>query len=114
VLSVLQVRCQAGGLPVRAVLQQLLASGSGAPAIMRQLYAGVVSASLASVAVGELALVLAFSFVSCWCNAALDGGALLSAGNAQCTQHRECSIACVGRTLHSHNLRPQPGRLIIF
>lgn len=49
----LQVRCQAGGLPVRAVLQQVIGAGNSPQLVMRQLYAGVVSASLASVAVGE-------------------------------------------------------------
>lgn len=46
----LQVRCQASGLPVRGVVKQLLASPRTA---VGQLYAGVVGASIASVAVGE-------------------------------------------------------------
>jgi hypothetical protein len=52
-LLYVQVRCQAGGLPVSAVLQQLMGAGNSPHVVMRQLYAGVVSASLASVAVGE-------------------------------------------------------------
>lgn len=48
-----QVRCQAGGVPVNAVLKQLTGPGSNPTGVLRQLYAGVVSASLASVVVGE-------------------------------------------------------------
>jgi hypothetical protein len=46
----LQVRCQATGMPMGVVIRQLMASPATTVA---QLYAGVVSASVASVAVGE-------------------------------------------------------------
>lgn len=52
-LGTIKVRCQAGGLPAAAVLQQLFAPGAGPGAVLRQLYAGVMGASVASVAVGE-------------------------------------------------------------
>eukprot|EP00879_Flechtneria_rotunda_P025319 GHRR01026898.1.p1 GENE.GHRR01026898.1~~GHRR01026898.1.p1 ORF type:complete len:205 (+),score=71.68 GHRR01026898.1:403-1017(+) len=51
-LDTIKVRCQAGGVSARTVVKQLLASGS-LGSVLRQLYAGVFGASLASVAVGE-------------------------------------------------------------
>lgn len=53
---IMQVRCQAGGLPVGAAVKQLAAAG-GAVNVLKQLYAGVISASIASVAVGMYILV---------------------------------------------------------
>ncbi|KAF6265052.1 hypothetical protein COO60DRAFT_1113381 [Scenedesmus sp. NREL 46B-D3] len=49
-IDTIKVRCQASGLPMSVVIRQLMASPATA---VTQLYAGVVSASVASVAVGE-------------------------------------------------------------
>ncbi|WIA17868.1 hypothetical protein OEZ85_009368 [Tetradesmus obliquus] len=50
-IDTIKVRCQASGLPMGVVVRQLMASPA---TTLAQLYAGVVSASVASVAVGSL------------------------------------------------------------
>lgn len=48
-----QVRCQAGGLSSGQVVRDLFKSGA-APSVLRQLYSGVMSASLCSAVIGAL------------------------------------------------------------
>jgi solute carrier family 25 (mitochondrial S-adenosylmethionine transporter), member 26 len=92
-LDTIKVRCQASGMSTAAVVRQLLASGSGTA--VRQLYAGVMGASVASIAIGSL-------YYATFCAAKRGAVKMLGDSSSSNSSHADANGAT-----HQHQQAPE-------